>query len=316
MHVLSAAEVEARLDFPSLLDALEAMFLSGCEVPLRHHHTVDVPGEPAGTALMMPAWSVGGYLGVKLVNVFPGNRRNGEPAISAIYALCSATSGKFLALMDGAVLTARRTAAASALAARRLARADASRLLIVGTGAVARQLAAAHSAVRPIRSVRVWGRDPAQARRLAASLADFGAEAVDDLATAVPEADIVSCATLSQSPLIRGEWLAPGTHLDLIGSFTPAMREADDEAVRRARVFVDTRQGATTEAGDIVLALRSGALALQDIRADLADLVRGAHQGRSSAEEITLFKSVGLASEDLAAAGLVHQRGSDRPLAT
>jgi ornithine cyclodeaminase len=308
MRVLSGADVAARLDMPSLIQALDAMFLAGCEAPLRHHHTVSVPGDPAGTLLVMPAWSVGGYLGVKLVNVFPGNSRRGEPALSAIYALYSATTGQLLSLMDGAALTARRTAAASALAARSLARKDASQLLIVGTGAVATQLAHAYAAIRPIQTVHVWGRDRVKAQRLAASLEGIDAHAIDDLPAAVASADIVSCATLSQQPIIEGGWLSPGTHLDLIGSFTPNMREADDEVIRRASVFVDTRAGATTESGDIVIPLRTGALVTSDIRAELADLVRGTHPGRVSAAEITLFKSVGMALEDLAAAALVFER--------
>ena len=311
MQVISSADIEARLDWPSLIEALRAMFLAGCEVPLRHHHAVEVPGEPTGTLLLMPAWSTGGYLGVKLANVFPGNASLGKPALSAIYALFSAKTGEVLALLDATILTARRTAAASALAATRLARAEATRLLVVGTGSVAQCIPAAYAAIRPIRHVTVWGRDPAKAASLALTLAAEGFDTIvaTDLATAVPQADIVSCATLSQQPLIRGAWLSPGTHLDLIGSFTPAAREADDDAVRRASVFVDTHRGATHETGDIVIPITTGVITAQDIRAELQQLVRGDHPGRTRADEITLFKSVGIASEDLAAAGLVYQRG-------
>ena len=213
-------------------------------------------------------------------------------------------------MIEGGELTARRTAAASALAARFLARPDASRLLVVGTGRLSRNLALAHSAVRPFRRVEIWGRRPERAAEVAQELRRAGLDAhpAADLARAVREADVVSCATLSATPLVLGDWLRPGTHLDLVGGFTPTMREADDEAIRRASVFVDTRAGAMKEAGDIVVPLGNGTLAPEGIRADLYDLARGAHRGRVRPDEITLFKSVGAALEDLAAAILVYER--------
>jgi ornithine cyclodeaminase len=312
MITLGADELRHLLDWRSTVAALESMFKRGCEMPKRHHHTVAVPGAPDATALLMPAWSVGGHLGVKLVNVFPGNARAGLPAVSGIYVLFSATTGAPLALLDGGELTARRTAAASALAARYLAREDAARLLIVGTGRMAANLAQAHASARRIENVTVWGRDVAKAASLARVLAGLGlaAEPTEDLAGAVGAADIVSCATLSREPLIKGAWLTPGAHLDLVGGFTPAMREADDEAVRRSSVFVDTRAGAMEEAGDIAVPLASGVLAPNGVRADLTDLARGNHPGRVGRDEITLFKSVGAALEDLAAAALAFERAS------
>jgi ornithine cyclodeaminase/alanine dehydrogenase-like protein (mu-crystallin family) len=199
--------------------------------------------------------------------------------------------------------------AASSLALRYLARPEASTLLILGTGQVAQQIAASHAATRPIRQVGVHGRDRAKVAALVERLDSqgFAATAVDDLPQAVANADIVSCATLSREPLIRGEWLRPGTHVDLIGGFTPQMREADDDAIRSASVFIDT-EGARHEAGDIVVPLRSGALPSSRILADLADLVSARHPGRTRPDEITLFKSVGAASEDLAAAALAYER--------
>jgi ornithine cyclodeaminase len=209
-------------------------------------------------------------------------------------------------MIDGGALTLWRTAAASALAASYLARDDASRLVMVGAGALAPHLIDAHASVRPIETVAIWNRNPSRAEALAARLAGRGyaVAAVTDLAAAVRSADIVSCATLSGEPLVKGDWLKPGVHLDLVGAFTPAMRESDDAAVRRARVYVDTRAGALKEAGDIVLPIKSGVIAEADICGDLFDLCRGAVEGRRSAEEITLFKSVGTALEDLAAASL------------
>ena len=310
MLIIGPEALRQALDWPSAIAAIAAMFRDGCEAPVRHHHKVEVPGAPAATLLLMPAWSRGQYIGVKVANVFPGNAAIGLPAVSASFMLFSGQTGELLALLDGGELTARRTVATSALAVSYLARPNAARLLIVGTGRLARLLAFSHSAVRPLRRVMVWGRDAAKAAALAREIEAQGlpAMAARDLAAAVAEADIVSCATLSEAPIVRGEWLRPGTHLDLIGGFTPAMREADDEAVKRSSVFVDTYDGATTEAGDIVSPLRSGVLARSGIQADLHDLARGRHPGRTRPDEITFFKSVGAALEDLAAAGLAYAR--------
>jgi ornithine cyclodeaminase len=308
MLILDAEQVRRTLDWHPLIEALRAMFERGCEVPLRHHHAIAAPGGDA-TLLLMPAWT-SDVLGVKIVSVFPGNATHGLPAVCGSYILNSGQTGEPLAIIDGGELTARRTAAASALAATFLARPDASRLLVVGTGRLAPYLAMAHATVRPISSIAIWGRRPERATEVAARLQAEGlaAEVATDLATAVARADVVSCATLSATPLVEGHWLREGTHVDLVGGFTPQMREADDEAVRRALVFVDTRQGACAEAGDIVAPIRSGVLAPHDIRADLFDLCRGQHPGRQSASQITLFKSVGTALEDLAAAALAYER--------
>jgi len=285
------------------------MFRDGCVMPVRHHHTFAVPGEPDATLLLMPAWQVGTYLGVKLASVVPGNASRGLPAVAGLYVLASARTGEILATMEGGELTARRTAAASALAADHLARAEASTLLMIGTGRLSLNLIQAHAAVRPIARVGIWGRNPAKAARVAdeASRLGFAAAPVADLDAALAEADIVSAATLSLEPLVRGARLRPGAHVDLVGAFTPAMRESDDETMRRGRVFVDTRAGALKEAGDIVQAIAAGVLRPDDIAGDLAALVRGEAVGRTGPDEITVFKSVGAALEDLAAAILVHE---------
>jgi ornithine cyclodeaminase len=309
MKLIDDDTVARRLTLPLLIERLRAAFRADSHVPLRHHHTVAAPNVASGTLLLMPAWSAGGYLGIKLVTVFPDNHRRSLPTVLASVLLLSAETGQALALVAGRVLTVRRTAAASALAASYLARADARHLVMVGTGALAPALIAAHATVRPLARVTVWGRDPAKARALADRFAgaSFAVAATEDLEAAVRAADLVSCATLARDPLVRGDWLAPGAHLDLVGGFTPEMRETDDEAIRRARVFVDTRDGATQEAGDIVQPLASGALTRAAIRGDLYDLTRGTSPGRTSADQITLFKSVGTALEDLAAAQLAYE---------
>ena len=315
MQFFSAADLDAALDFPALIDALAGGFRGGLTAPARHHHVIARPGEPPATHLIMPAWSEsarGPLLGVKIVNVFPGNSARGLPAVQGTYVLQSAETGETLAILDGTRLTLWRTAAASALAARYLARNDARALLLVGAGALAPFLARAHASQRPIATIAVWNHRPEGARKLAGSLAadGFAARAVENLQDAVGEADIVSCATLSQAPLISGAWLRPGQHIDLIGAYNMHMREVDDATLQRARIFVDT-PAALSEGGDVAQGLASGAISRADVVADLPALVSGA-PGRGAAEEITLFKSVGAAIEDLAAAMLVWSRAGSR----
>jgi alanine dehydrogenase len=318
MRSLSADDIDRALTYPALIDALERAFRADIEVPPRHHHTIARAGAD-GTLLMMPAWTEasdpGRFLGCKIVTVFPDNAKVGRPSLYGSYLLASGETGEPLAIMDGRALTAWRTGAASALAARYLARADAAHLVMIGAGALAPHLVRAHAAVRPITRVTLWNRTRGKAVALAFGLAvsDIEITVTDDLEGAVRDADIVSCATLSSEPLIRGAWLRRGTHVDLVGGFTPKMREADDQAVRRARLYVDTRAGAGKEAGDIVVPLRRGVIAQADIRGDLFDLCRHESKGRTSATQITLFKSVGTAIEDLAAAILIWTSLAGRP---
>jgi alanine dehydrogenase len=311
MRFITADHLARVLDYPSLADRIERYFREeSASAPIRHRHTIPVPGEADAALLVMPAWRAGQSIGVKLVTVVPGNLERARPAISATYLMLDGTTGEPVALIDGAELTARRTGAASALAARYLAREDAAELLMVGTGALAPHLIAAHAAVRPIRRCRVWGRTPEKAVALARRLDRPGlkVEAVTDLEAAVRTADVISCATLSTQPLIFGAWLVPGQHLDLVGAFKPDMREADDDAVALARVFVDTRNAALTEGGEVVQALRARRITRAHILGDLFDLTHGGLMGRVDAGDITLFKSVGSAIEDLAAAELALER--------
>ena len=303
MKQFDAAATAQALAFPALVAALERMFVAGCEVPPRQVHAV---GE-ALTTLVMPAWVPGRYFGLKLVNVAPGNAASGLPGVFATYQLFDANTGAPLAAIDGGEITARRTAAASALAASRLARADARRQLIVGAGRVGGLLAQAYSAVRAIDDVMVWSRDERSALRLVVRLAAEGipARVVTDLAAAAATADVVSCATFAAEPLIQGEWLAPGAHLDLIGGFTPAMREADDTCFAGADVWIDTDE-ALVKAGDLLHPIASGALRREDVRGTLADLCASPAAPRDPLAR-SVFKSVGTALEDLAAAILVYE---------
>lgn len=324
METIDVAQTRALLPFDLLIDAMRTKFIEGCEAPLRHSHVVGAGtqagnGQPnagvgmvsetaqAGTLLLMPAWQAGRFLGIKMVSIFPGNAALGLPGLHSIYLLLDARTGVPLLQLDGNEITSRRTAAASALAASYLAREDASRLLIVGAGRVAACLAQAYRVVRPIDEVRVWNRSTDSAVRLALRLRSEGIDArvADDLESSVRWADIVSCATLSTQPLVFGAWLRPGTHLDLIGGFTPAMRESDDACFQGTRVFVDTEE-ALMKAGDLLEPMRSGAFDASQVQATLAKLSRLEKQGRGSAHEVTVFKSVGNALEDLAAAELAY----------
>lgn len=305
MRIFSAAEVHAALPWPALAEQLARAFATGADVPVRHAHAL------AGrdSLLLMPAWS-DTALGVKLVTVIPGNAARGVATVQATYLLLDRATGQARALLDGEALTLRRTAAASALAARLLARPDARSLLVVGTGHLAPWMARAHHALRPgLQRIRIWGRDTSAGAALADTLAREGMPAAGcaDLEAAVRDSDIVCCATTSTTPLVRGAWLRPGTHLDLVGGFKPDMREVDDDAVAMARICVDTYAGALAEAGDLVQPLRSGRIDRGHVLAELAELVRGEKTVRGGASDTTLFKSVGTALEDLAAAQLVWQ---------
>lgn len=293
------AEVAATLAYPALIEALRQGLAQPAEAPVRACHAL-----PQDASLLcMPVWRAGQGVGVKLVTVFPGNGAQGLPAVAAVFALFDDVTGQPLALLEASELTARRTACTSALAADHLVRPDAERLLVVGTGTLARHMVRAHACVRGYRRIELWGRDAGKAAALATALGDEGypVQAVGDLASAVATADCISCVTTSREPLVRGEWLRPGTHLDLVGAFLPSMRETDSAAVGRARVVVDTREGALEEAGDLLFAMADGAFDADRLDTELRDLLAG-RGARRDATEITLFKSVGYALEDLVAA--------------
>lgn len=310
MRSIDAATVHAALPYGKLIPHLKAAFQAGGEVPLRGHYHIDDPrGGPGGTLLIMPAWQPGRHVGIKMVSVYPDNPKAGLPSVIGAYMLFDAATGAPKAVIDGVALTLRRTACASALAASYLARKDAQHLLMIGAGSLAPHLIRAHHAVRRYKRIEIWNRNRASAETLAAKLADLGASVavVDDLESAQRAADTISCATLSREPLVRGDWLKPGTHVDLVGGFTPQMREADDATLRKAAIWVDTRTGAMKEAGDLVDPLNRGVIAAGDVRGDLFDLARNDTFCRPDDRPLTLFKSVGTALEDLAAAELVAE---------
>lgn len=306
MKVFDAAQVRAALPWPELITAIEALFVAGATVPQRQALTIDNPGGADGTLLLMPAWIGGDSIGVKAVTFFPGNSALGLSTISAAYLLFDGRTGAIRAACDGDEITVRRTAATSAAAAKRLARADARRLVVVGAGQLSANMAEAHAAVRSYDVIGIYARKSEKAADVVARLAAGGlkAEVVDDLEAAVRAADVVSCCTSATRPVVLGAWLKPGAHLDLVGAFKDDMRECDDEAVRRAAIFVDARPGALL-AGDLAQPIRAGVIGEAAIRGDFRDLVAGLHPGRTGDSEITLFKSVGNAIEDLAAGRLI-----------
>lgn len=305
MRIVSAEQVHAALPLPALADAIATTLVSAAVAPMRHVHAVS----DLGSLLLMPAWSPAA-LGVKLVTAMPANPARGHPTVHAAYLAFDPATGAPAALIDGEALTLRRTAAASLLAARYLARADARSVLVIGTGRLAPMMARAHCAEREGARVSIWGRDAGAAQRTVVELrdADIVAEVAIDLEATLRAADIVSVATTATQPIVRGEWLRAGVHLDLVGAFKRGMREADDAAIARCRIVVDTYAGALIEAADVLEPLERGVIERTAIVAELAQLVDGSRRGRESADDLTLFKSVGTALADLAAAQMLLAR--------
>jgi len=304
----SAEDIHEALTWNNLIDGLQLGFTKDFIIPPRMHLNYEAAATQ-NTLLLMPAVQSGELAGVKIVNVAPENANHAIPTIQGIYYLQDALTGEPKAIMDAKTLTNWRTAAASALAARYLAAKDARILLMVGTGSLAPFLIDAHASVRPIEKVLVYGRSAQKAAALAKqqSSSQLSVTQVDDLAAAAKEADIISVATMSSDPLIEGSWLRQGKHIDLVGSFKPTMREADDEVVRRSAIYVDSLEMALRESGDLAIPIKEGVIAAKDIRGDLFELCKEEVQGRQHDHEITMFKSVGHALEDLVAAKLIYQ---------
>jgi ornithine cyclodeaminase len=312
LQLIEPGFIDNQTDFRELVDILKDGFARDqVSVPMRHHHDFENP--PVGTdstLLLMPAFDPGNAAGVKLVTVCPKNGIYGLPSIQGIYLYLDPKKGGVKALIDAPELTVKRTAAASALASTYLSRPDSTRMLMIGTGALAPNLIKAHAAVRPISEVLLWGRSNEKAKALAKSLNTEAMEcrAVRSIDEHLGEVDLISCATLSPTPLVKGTLLKPGQHIDLVGSYKRDMREGDDDLIRRTDVYLDTYQGGLKESGDIVIPIEQGIIKPEDIKADLFELCGGSKTGRTAAEAITCFKSVGHALEDLLAAGYYYQK--------
>lgn len=308
MRFIGAEEIRRVLTFPLLIAAIEAA---------HHRPKIEIQdamlGRDGAQYFVRHAVDAGRFMASKLITSFPGNLRDGGtlPAVQAVCVLFDGIDGRPLAVMDGTEITYWRTAADSALGAKLLASDAPETMLVVGAGAMAIRLVHAHRTVRPtLQRVLVWNRTRERAERLAARLAEDGvaAEVCDDLADATRRADLVSTCTRSRTPLVHGADLRPGTHLDLVGGYTPETREADDEAMRRARIFVDRRESAFHGVGDIVQPIASGAIRESDVLGDLHDLVGGGVAGRVSATDITCFKNAGGGHLDLMTAELIFSQ--------
>lgn len=310
--LISDEFIEKNTVFPELISALKQAFSNrDVLVPMRHHHDFPNPEMQAdSTLLLMPAWNPSKNAGVKVVTVSPENGQFDLPSIQGTYIYLDAVKGSIKALLEAKSLTVKRTAAASALASSYLSRKNSSSLLMIGTGALSKNLIKAHTAVRPIKNVFIWGRNFEKATAIATELQQesFTVQAIKTIEEKISDVDIISCATLSKTPLVLGKYLKNGQHIDLVGAYKKDMREADDETISKAAVYVDTFQGGIKESGDIVIPLQNGTLKEEDIKADLFELASGEKQGRNNTNEITIFKSVGHALEDLTAATYYYNK--------
>ena len=311
MKYLNSDQISKYLPYAELINALREGFKEGGNVPLRHAHTVPTNGAD-NTLLMMPSWQQGSMLGVKLVMVCPDNNLKNMEAVSSTYMLFDAVTGERLAMLDGDELTVRRTACASALASSYLSSKNAKSMLMMGTGKLAPHLIRAHSAVRPLEEVFIWGRRFEKAKEMAAELdqeLDATVTAVETPEEKAGHCDIITCATVTNEPVLLGRWLSNDKkqHVDLVGGFTRNMREADNDVIKNVKSYVDTRDGAFAEAGDIVQPIEQGIISQDDIGGDLYDMANGKVDATGD-NTSTLFKSVGTALEDLVAAKLAFEK--------
>ncbi|AXT21130.1 ornithine cyclodeaminase family protein [Flavobacteriaceae bacterium AU392] len=304
--------IEKNTDFSELISALKEGFSSNeTIIPMRHHHDFPNPEVNSdSTLLLMPAWNPSKVSGVKIVTVSPENGQFDLPSIQGTYIYFDAIKGTIKAILEAKSLTVKRTAAASALASSYLSKKDSSSLLMIGTGALSINLIKAHSSVRPIKQVYIWGRNFEKATSLCNQLKneEFKCFPIKTIAERIGEVDIISSATLSKTPLVLGNYLKPGQHIDLVGAYKKDMREADDNVIIKSSIFVDTYEGGLKESGDIVIPLQNNILKKEDIKADLFELCSNTKEGRSNTKEITVFKSVGYALEDLVAASYYYNK--------
>lgn len=309
VKIIDNKTIEQALAYPALIERLRKNFADrDAVIPPRTHLAYEgKQGAEPSTLLMMPAWSPYKNLGVKIVTVSPANGEFRMPSVQGLYVLFDANNGQCTHVFDASILTIKRTAATSALASSYLSQPDSEVLLMIGTGALAPELIKAHASVRPIKKVLVWGRNYSKAIQVCEK--EFPkhllVEPMRDLGKAFSLAHIITCATLSKDPLVKGVWLNQGQHIDLVGSYRPDMREADDEVISRAKIFVDTYDGALKDSGDLAIPMKNKLIERADIQAELHELCNGSKQGRKDKTEITLFKSVGNALEDLTAAQMV-----------
>lgn len=320
MLMVDAERVHELLDFPGLIDALEKAHLGG--MPKQSDRLIYQEPNPTGQPdifIILPAWEPGEGILAKMVTSFPNNKeRHGLPTVNSIYAFINGETGVIESLIDGEAVIFRKTSSDSALGSKMLSRPDAKSFLMVGAGGLAPYLVEAHLTARPgIETVQIWNRTTANAAALVDKLEAKGikAEIVDDLDAALSQADIISSATMASEPHIKGKLLKPGAHLDLVGSFTPQMREADDDVLTRAKVFVDHRQ-TTTRSGEFLGPFERGVISIDDVRADLFELCQNKVEGRTSDSDITMMKNGGGSHIDYYVAKYLMDRHHGRPFST
>ncbi|MBY4675627.1 ornithine cyclodeaminase family protein [Marinobacterium arenosum] len=305
MRIIDAQQVAGVMAFDGLIGALREAFAGSFGMPQRQLYPLDPQHGHGDAFAVLPAWNEQ-LVGVKAFTYYPDNPARGLPTLASKILLFKRDSGAPLALVDGTEVTYWRTAAASALAADYLARPDTRRLLLCGTGKLAPYMALAHAQVRGIDEVMIWGRDAEKAKltlqQIQARRPGLRCRLVEDLPAATAEADIISCATGAAVPLILGDWVQPGCHVDLVGNHAADRRECDSTLVERSRVFVDSRSNVLNEAGELLIPIAEGRFSVAGVAAELAELCAGRRAGRQSDNEITLYKSVGTALADLAAA--------------
>jgi ornithine cyclodeaminase/alanine dehydrogenase-like protein (mu-crystallin family) len=315
--MLNHTEVEALLPMQECIAVMEEAFVAlardDFHQPLR---TIVKPPDIKGVMALMPTFRRGDepLFGLKAICVFPGNAEIGKDAHQGGVLLFDGRTGELLAVINASAITAIRTAAVSGLATRLLANPEASELAIIGAGVQARSHLAAMACVRSLRRARVASLHPQKAQAFAQEmqrLHDFPVEAVSSPEEAVRGADLIVTATMAREPVLRREWISKGVHINAVGTYSPKVREIDSDTMAAATLFVDRRESAVNEAGDYILAVAEGAITPDHIRAELGDVVTGVHAGRSSAEEITIFKSLGLAIEDLASAAYVYRKAAE-----
>jgi ornithine cyclodeaminase len=320
--ILTHAEVEQLLPMDECLtvmeSALAALARGQVHMPLR---MVVRPPEAKGLMGLMPSYLAGDrhVYGLKAICVFPQNPAIGKDAHQGSVMLFSGETGELLALMNASAITAIRTAAVSGVATKLLAREDAGDLALIGTGVQARSHLEAMARVRPLRRARIASRNFDHARQFAAAFRPrvaFPIEPVESVEAAVRGADLIVTATTAAEPILKREWIAPGAHLNLVGSSIPTTREADTATMAAARLFVDRRESTLNEAGDYLFAAKEGAIGPDHIRAEIGEVLIGAKPGRTSPDEITLFKSLGLAVEDLASAEYVYRKAQQQKAGT
>ncbi|MFG6538988.1 ornithine cyclodeaminase family protein [Sulfitobacter sp. CS16] len=310
MRFADAETVHRKLDYPYLMDVLQAAHKDA--PPTAEHMVSDEPDGGENIFVTLVGWKRAGGIAVKMVGVFPENLSLEPPqaSVQGLVALFDPFTGAPQMVADGEAMTFRKTAADSGLGARLLSREDSETLLVVGAGGLASHVVQAHLAARPsLRKIRIWNRTQERAKALVdgLNLPHLDVRVAHDLDSAVSDADIITCVTMAQEPLVKGELLKPGTHLDLIGAYRPDMREADDAAMARGTVFVDCREG-MKGSGELSRPVDGGVITWEDIKADLYELAQGAQLGRRSRDEITVFKNVGGGHLDLFTAIALNNR--------